>query len=359
MPLELSPMPTVIRDGWWPMYDDATLAAWKRSGDAVSLGDANAVLALRRRDAEALVRVHRVSTLDEYMATVGAYRAFAKRLSISTETMDHMLTCLFRGQSRDYIDGGVLVSRPTAFRSRPLTDEYLSLERNTPLAQDWGQWSSVITRVNDIEDESGELYAFSDPLQPERRTAPSLADRTLSGRLTTNLELMALGMHYGFPTASLDVTPDESVALWFALNVSRTDADGRISYEPNAAPPGTDEGPSVYVYIQRNSVESPVVDLTAGRLTREKASRPFAQRAWALPFYRHASVFGGGMDAGFGRVGGAVQRWPSAIIKPVFEPRAAAEARAMHDTAELFPPDDPLYRALIDAGVPRLARYAV
>ncbi|MEP6495668.1 MAG: hypothetical protein ABJF01_23495 [bacterium] len=354
--MPLSPAPKSIANGWWPMYDDATLLAWKRSGEAVSLGRGSEVLALHI--AEAMVRVHRVTTLDEYMATVSAYRAFAERSSFSTETFDHTLTCLFRGQSRDYIDGGVLVSWPTAFRTRQLTDEYLSLERDTPLAQDWGRWASVIAKVNDVEDESGDLYAFSDPLQPERRTAPPLADRTLSGRLTTNLELMALGMHYGFPTASLDVTPDESLALWFALNVGRTDAGGRICYEPNSGAAGAEEGPSVYVYIQRRSLENPVVDLTAGALTRERASRPFVQRAWALPFHVHASQLGGGMDAGFGRITTPAQRWPSAVIKPMFSPDAAANARSMYSAAELFPSNDTLYRALGDADVPRLARYA-
>jgi hypothetical protein len=206
--------------------------------------------------------------------------------------------------------------------------------------------------------QSGTLYGISDPLEPGRRVAPPHTDRRLSARLTTSLELMALGMHYGFPTASLDVTPDDTVALWFALNVARPGADGRIRYEPTPGLLGAAEGPSVYVYIQRHTGENPVVDLTAGALTRERASRPFVQRAWALPFYRHALHWMGDMDAQFYTISGPAQRWPSAVIKPVFGPQEAARARAAHDVGELFPPDDLLYRALLGADVPRLARYA-
>jgi hypothetical protein len=357
---ELTPQPRAIINGWFPDYEYSILVDWKRIGEAASLGDDSGLPRRKRDQREALIRVHRVTTLEEYTATVRMYRALAERHSIATDTFDHALSCLFRGQTRDYLGADdAIVSWPAVFRSRSLASEYLDLSRDAPMAREWGQWATVITSLTQVGDEAGRLYGFSDPLQPDRKTAPPLADRSLSGRLSTNVELMALGMHYGFPTPSLDVTPDESVALWFALNVGRTDAEGLIHYESNLGTPGTVEGPSVYVFIQRNSSESPVVDLTAAALSRDRALRPFVQHAWALPFYRHAMQLSGGMDSQFGRISAAAKRWPSAVIKPVFGMEEAAKARALHNPLELFPPDDPLYRALHEANVPRLARYAL
>jgi hypothetical protein len=358
MGFELSPRPTGTINGWWPVYKDAELRAFQDRGETALLGDGHDVLASRVYDT-ALVRVHRVTSGDEYLALTNAYRDVAAENSFSTDTFDHTLVCLFRGQTRDYKVGEILVSQPTAFRTPALAHEYLSLERETSLTRDWQPWARAIREITKVEDESGDLYDFSDPLQPHRHVAPRKADRTLSGRLTTNTELMALGMHYGFPTASLDVTPDEHVALWFALNAGSVDGEGRIRYDANLGTPGEIEGPSVYVYIQRSSPENPVVDLTAGSLTPDRASRPFVQRAWAMPFHIHATRWMGDMDAQFGSVSGPALRWPSAVIKPVFKLEEAERLRTMYRAEELFPPDDPLYRALADLDAPRLARYAV
>jgi hypothetical protein len=156
MPPKLSPTPKGIFNGWWPIYDYGTLLAWKRNGEAASLGDDYELLRASRDHAEAVIRVHRVATLDEYLATVGAYRGLAKRHSFSSETFDHTLTCLLRGQSRDYLDArGAIVSQPSAFRSGWLAAEYLDLEGDTTLAREWRQWARVIRQVMDIADQSG------------------------------------------------------------------------------------------------------------------------------------------------------------------------------------------------------------
>jgi len=350
----LLPLPNGMFNGWWPKYDYPTLTKLVREGKAVSVGNDYRILLASFKHSNCIIRVHRVMTLDEYTEIVEAYRSLSKDWSFP----DHSLICLFRGQSQDYYDSRRhLRSLPSVFRSAKLANEYLSMEPDTVLATDWHKWAQIIDQVTSLKDISGPLYGFSDPYQPNRKVAlaPLQFDKTLSARLTTNPNIMALAMHYGFPTASLDVTPNHQVSLWFALHTTQIDEQSVIRYIAN---PGTQGGPSVYVYIQPISKENPTIDLMSIQALRGKADRPFIQSGWALPFYKHSSIWMGDMDAQFFMNPGPCERWPSAIIKPIFSPSELKKARSLYADSELFPSDDPLYQALIAAGSPRLARYA-
>ena len=351
---QIEPAPKGMFNGWWPIYDYPLLQQWAAAGRAVSVGDHYRILGARFKHA-ALIRVHHVTTLEEYQDAVQAYRALSGRL----RHPEYTSSCLFRGQSCDYGGAGYVESKPAAFRSNEMARDYLSSDLESGLGAEWRTWAAVIERVTAVKDESGGLYQFSDPEQPDRKVARGSSDKRLTARLTTNFELMALGMHYGFPTASLDVTPDDAVALWFALHTTTTDEQGALRYVPNGGEPGTAAGPSVYVYLQFDHRENPVVNLTKSEALRGRAHRPFVQSAWGLPFMAHGQSWMGDMDAQFGRVDSPATRWPSAVIKPIFPGEECERARVRYRTADLFPPDDPLYWALLDANAPRLARYAV
>jgi hypothetical protein len=344
-------------DCWYPVYDRAQLDSWAERGMAVQVGCPH-VRDLRRFGLDRyLVQLHRVKTREAFTQVIEWY----KRLSSEwTCTGEATLACLFRGQPQDYRRGDdVIVSRPAAYRSHSVTIDYLGFDETGSLDADWKHWASIIAEATGLENEAGELFGLHDPYQPERKVAASGSVRHAGNHLTTNPQLMAIAMHYGFPTASLDVTPDADVALWFALHAIERDSHDRIRYVPNPSLAGSAGGPSVYVYLQpRDRAEYPTIDLTSIPVLTGRAHRPFVQSAWALPFTKYDMSWIGDMDASFGVVTSLAERWPSAIIKPDFSGDELEAIRRTHSAEELFPKRDPLYQGLIEAKAARLALYA-
>ena len=353
------PKPIGHYDGWWPIYEYDTLTKMKNEGKAISLGEDHSIFHGMFTFSNCLIRIHYARSFLEYSEIVDIYKNLSKEWSKWTNPKIE-LVCLLRGQSKDYINNqGILQSIPSAYRSSDLEQDFLSLSTNNTLASEWLQWASVIKYVTNQDDCSGELYKFSDPTQPGRKVAPKYWDKSLSSRIMTSPVLMAVGMHYGFPTGCLDVTPDQSIALWFSLNSSNINSQGEIKYYPINKNHGTHGGPSVYVYIQPRNFESPTIDLTSINAIKNKAYRPFLQSAWALPFFKYSSVFMGGMEEIIYRISNPQIRMPSAIIKPIFSRKEMKIAQSLHSMEQLFPLKDPLYQALIDVKVSRLAIYSI
>jgi hypothetical protein len=348
--------PRAMIDCWYPIFDGTELASCHQRGLAVEVNCPH-VISLRKFGLDRyLVRLHRVKTRDEFAHVVDWYKALSARWGCTGAAT---LACVFRGQSQDYpVGDGVIASRPAAYRTNSMAVDYLGHESEKPLDRDWRHWARVINDVTGLENESGELFGLRDPEQPERKVAAPRSARNVGNFLTTNPQLMGLAMHYGFPTASLDVTPIADLALWFAIHRIERDSGDRIRYVPNPGKPGTTTGPSVYVYLQpRDRAEFPTIDLTAIPELLGRAHRPFVQSAWALPFTRFDTVWRGDMDAQFGLVTSPAERWPSAVIKPEFSTGDLETSRGTHSAEELFPRRDPLYEALVEAKVPRLALY--
>ena len=318
---------------------------------AVCVGECHDVLGLRGAD-PIFVRQHLVRTLEEARERIQAYRTFAGKFALST---------YFRGQNEDYLRGSHLRVVPAAHRSERWSRAY-GYRGETLVDEQFGPWLKVIQSEFKIEPGTGSLYRFSDPEQPLETIAPPLSDRRAGAQVGTNPLLMAIAMHYGFPTPCLDVSADEAVSIWFALHHAERRSDGALRFAPLATPA---EGaplrsvPSLYIYLQKHSDDNPVVDLRQMVQLTGIAERPFVQSAVALPFLTFASVSNPMMmDAGFGVIQSGAFRYPTAVIKLLFTAGEIYTARPELDSEHLFPKGDCLYQAFMHNQVPELAIYA-
>lgn len=276
------------------------------------------------------VRCHQASSISALFEVIQAYQKLAD---------DFNLQCLFRGQYRDYFDSAqILTVTPASWRS-DFGDEYYLLRSET-LDRMLAPWASVVEELDLSSYSMGRVHWI-------RRSAV---------RILSNPFLLALVMHYGFPTPALDVTPDPWVALWFALHRAIKDEAGHFVYRP-ASEVNSQDRPSLYIYLQQDRPENPVIDISALDGLREHALRPFRQSATALPFVTFDSWQSGGMDSGTGQSSGPSIRWPSAVVKVNFGAQELHSARPDLVADYLFPKDEDLYRKLVEANVPSVAIY--
>jgi hypothetical protein len=115
--------------------------------------------------------------------------------------------------------------------------------------------------------------------------------------------------------------------------------------------------PSIYIYFE-SEVFYPLYDLSAFDPSRTIAERPKRQSAWSLPFtwvgpsnYLRLS---GGPKVSYG----TCPRRPCAVIKLRFEAPEMLEGTVPLNAEYLFPKEEPLYHALLQADVPFLAKLA-
>jgi hypothetical protein len=324
--------------------------ALAEEGKALCVGTCHRVLGLAGDD-PVYVRQHTARTLEDAIQGIKKYRDIAAKYGLSI---------FFRGQNRDYLLDECLNVTPAAARKKDWSQAYALLGK-TFIDEKFRLWNEVIQQELKVEPETGIYYWFSDPDQPTKTVAAPFSDRRDSARISTNPLMMAIAMHYGFPTLCLDVSADEAVSIWFALHQADRDANGAISFSPlvhKVEREPLDSLPSLYIYLQKHDRENPVVELTRIEQLRGVADRPFMQSAVALPFRTFGTFASSLMDGGFANAEGPAFRYPTAIIKLLF---AGAEMHAIRpeiNSDYLFPKSDRLYQALICSQASELAIYA-
>lgn len=282
------------------------------------------------------------------VADVPAYLDICRRYTATAAHGGEGWKCVFRGQWREHrsADGFISVT-PMSWRS----DLHTLYELDAPeLHARLHPWVAVLEAMG-LSGQTGLVHAWRE----DEQTLRFYRDGRSGGRVLTNPYLLALLMHYGFPTPSLDVTPDPAVALWFALHREVRDRVGRVRYA-DVSPSDVDADPVVYVYLQPNRRDHPVVELAGIPELRDIALRPGRQSATALPFrsyFAQQSI----VTQGWATWEEDCHRWPSAAIKPTFTDDELRVAYPELGSAHLFPQDDPVYRELIAARVPDMRVY--
>lgn len=268
--------------------------------------------------------------------SLDAYLALAEQSQVAGEYVT-----LFRGQTRDYLDDRTGISfLPAAFRTRESASEWMLPRFSEEMQRGVTVWLDCL-------EEHGIVSRFVDP--------------RASAQILRTPEILAVMKHYGFPTPSLDASADPLVALWFATHNAVCTAN-RWSHEPFVRPgPGseTTDLPSVYVFQQRiDEQDVPVVDLRGLEALRDVAERPFAQTAFGLPFEWIDHSFSDRIEGGLGLTSSTEYRYPSVLIKIDFGADELLARQPDLSARTLFPPDDPIYRALLESRAPQLAVYA-
>lgn len=293
------------------------------------------------------IRTHVAQSLDSYYTIAKAYQSFA-------ENYDNYF-CLFRGQNRDYFDEDQCLSvLPTAWRSK-LRFEYSQFYSET-LNNKLIPWLKVIENEISFSAQSHLVINYKEKRDTES-VHRQFRNNTPGVRIITNPYLLALAMHYGFPTPTLDVTSDPDVGLWFALNRPQRKNKGKIKYTPvnigdNSA------SPSVYIYLQSAHEQNPVIQLTNLKKIKEKAPRALRQRAFALPFWIPnviSAVRGGQTSWIYADI--LAHRWPSAVIEIQFPEEDLHNARPDFDVDFFFPKNDLFYEKLVELNAPEINIY--
>jgi len=204
-------------------------------------------------------------------------------------------------------------------------------------------------------------------------------DTSPRASVSTNIMLLSILQHYGFPTPSLDVTAEASVALWFALHTCRA-SRGKFRYEtvtplvgPRRKDPPQEQSdiPSVLIFLQPPGF-SAVNVLTSVETLRGIADRPFRQQAVLLPF-AGLSVAPvelpvtsaereqiGSLPSPrqlVSKTGTPAYRIPAAMIKIYFSEKELRTASSELTAEYLFPTDEPLNARLLSSKAPHLAVY--
>jgi hypothetical protein len=297
------------------------------------------------------IRRHDVYSLADFLELCRAYRSLAARHRRSG------VKCFFRGQFREYLNaaGSINVS-PASWRA-DVPNCYrgsYSSELNKLLRP----WDGVLEGLG-VSVETGARAV--DTSKVSSRTVYFAEDNSAFARILTNAYLLSTVMHYGFPTSALDVTPKPLVALWFALHRAMRDGENRIFFE-SVEKDSPDADPTVYVYIQTDEDQCPIVELGKIRELREVMLRPFRQSASALLFdllwmeHRPGEWFPG--QPRFANRTETKLRWPSAVIRVHFGAEELASSQPELTSDFLFPKEDLLYQRLLEAKAPELCVFA-
>lgn len=272
--------------------------------------------------------------------------------------------CMYRGQTCDYFDdNGNLRVMPASFRTSELRELFAWIPgaRTSPLDDKLHTWE---TTLRSCGVDTGTRLKNETPLAGGGSVYINETAATV--RVACNHEFGAILQHYGFTTPHLDVTDSAAVALYFALQQTKK-GPGGIRFEP--APEKTRDGigpasalepaPSIHVYIVAPGLEpwAPYVDLGSLESLVTVARRPVVQRAHSLTCVEHERGLSGNPHYPHRFSVQYHLRFPAAIIKLGFAYSAARDHFEPFTQNQLFPTDEPIYRALLDADAPYLVRY--
>jgi FRG domain len=361
-----------VRDdesGGWHLHYPGLPSSWvqcfsKEEAAALRASDRAVIVTYRQR--RFLIPQYRALCLADFTRFVDKFRAF--------ETLEGGVLCFFRGQTRDYFDEiGSLGCLPAGYRAAKWLKRYHGFGQ-VQLDKELKVWDKIL--VGEFGVNAGSQLGFE---QKAKGFGRFYADTSPSARVWTNIMLLSILQHYGFPTPSLDVTADPLVALWFALHTC-LESRGKFRYETvrplvgprRKGPPQTQSDvPSVLIFLQHPGL-SAVNVLTSVEALRGVAERPFRQQAVSLPFASKSvspvelPVYPWERE----RIGSLpsprqlvrttdtpTHRIPAAMIKIYFSEEELRTARSELTAEYLFPTDEPLYTRLLSSKAPHLAVY--
>jgi hypothetical protein len=298
---------------------------------------------------------------------VDKFRAF--------ETPEGGILCFFRGQTRDYFDeAGSLGCLPAGYRNAKWLKRYKGMDDQAQLEKELAVWEKIL--VGEFGVNVASQLGFEQKAEGFRSF---YVDTSPRASVSTNIMLLSILQHYGFPTPSLDVTAEASVALWFALHTCRA-SRGKFRYEtvtplvgPRRKDPPQEQSdiPSVLIFLQPPGF-SAVNVLTSVETLRGIADRPFRQQAVLLPF-AGLSVAPvelpvtsaereqiGSLPSPrqlVSKTGTPAYRIPAAMIKIYFSEKELRTASSELTAEYLFPTDEPLNARLLSSKAPHLAVY--
>jgi len=285
----------------------------------------------------------------------------AERYKLMSHGLFGETFCLFRGQSQDYYDHGCFCCPPPAYRTREWQDRFSC--DNKSLADELVRWEAVLGRLG-ADLRTGVAAFESQRVDDQHAVFRSNIDNSPAARITSNREFLAILQHYGFPTASLDVTTDLFVAVWFALHKGVRDERRAIRFEPRTSVPSYVRGtpfelrgiPSIQIYLE-NPELGVIHRLIDSEFLKGTARRPFAQQAFSLPFTEYSVRFSTPNKLNL-KVARPSFRSPVVVIKLHFAAEELARHRPDLTIDELFPKEEALYKELLRAEAPHLDRYA-
>jgi hypothetical protein len=290
---------------------------------------------------------HLAHTPRDLVNFLAEYQRFAERFASR---------CLLRGQNRDYFDEGELSVEPSAFRTPRLRGLFAGRPHWSRLDEQLTLWEPILCSVG-IDVDSRVKHR----LRLEHGGEVSLHARHAAARIASNPELGAILQHYGFPTPHLDVTSSAAVALYFALHKSTKTRAGLCFKPVDVRRLGSvsliEPFPSIHVYFSSAhfDLRAETVDLCSLQDLIRVARRPSAQHAYSLTCVAH--------DVGLAPKSFLSYstdyhpRRPVAIIKVAFPYASASGCFEPLTQRELFPTDEPIYKALLRARAPHLVRY--
>lgn len=270
------------------------------------------------------------------------------------------LKVLFRGQTRDYYDGsGCHTVLPAAFRPNAespfgnITDIKLVKSKLMP-------WINFLDENNihlgdslrfEVVDESGiGILRFFE-------TGP------FSGKSPSDA-IIGILQHYGFPTYFIDISVNELVSLWFALNQAIQTSGNCIRMTPLNQKPLPDNWdspmdianwPCLMVYLfKEDDFEHPIIDLRSLDKFNVDAIRPIAQEAFVTPFKRTTKAQP--QDAIWTYDTNSF-KWPHCVIKLSFGVQELNNMFPDLNRHTLLPDNDPLYQTLLELNLPGVVKY--
>ena len=319
--------------------------AWLTDRAAEQLRAAGRLVSTR---SDHVIPQHVARTPNDLEALLAEYQSFAESLSSR---------CVLRGQSRDYFDDdGFLSVLPYSFRTPELRDEFeWTLRRSSRLDDMLSAWESVLSSLGIDVDSLGRKERILDGQKI------IVHDRAATTRVASNPQFGAILQHYGFPTPHLDATDSAAVALYFALHHARITPDGLL-YEPVEGADGAarkEPIPTLHIFLAHSPLDlsAPTIELQSLLDLVQVARRPVVQQAHSLTFVvHHFDVVG--VEHRVLYAERFFPRFPVAVVKLSFSYALAAKRFGALAQRELFPRDEPLYKALLSANAPRLTRYA-
>ena len=344
----------------------------------------NQAVTVTSRDQRFLIPQYQAFCLSDFTQIVDKFRA---------RESPGFISCFFRGQTRDYFDeAGSLGCLPSGYRNAKWLNRYKGMwfdemghlvDDGAQLEKELAVWEKIL--VGEFGVNVASQLGFE--RKPEKIEGgyllSSYVDTSPRASISTNIMLLSICQHYGFPTPSLDVTSDPLVALWFALHTCRA-SRGKFRYEtvtplvgprPKGPPQEQADIPSVLIFLQ-NPRFSAVNVLTSVKTLEGVAHRPFRQKAVLLPFASH-SVTPVGLPLppavpkeigslpslvaaralGVDEIVTWTDRIPAAMIKICFSEKELRTASSELTAEYLFPTDEPLYARLLSSKAPNLAVY--
>jgi tetratricopeptide (TPR) repeat protein len=268
------------------------------------------------------------------------------RLAKVTPEYGHLV---YRGQIQDWRAGDELSLEPALLRSTRSDEEIesaLGLWRLTlePFLGNVAHRSAGAMTHKGVD---SSVYVHPPPFSRTGRLLELIYSPELGGTM----------QHYGFPTDFLDVTRDPAIALWFALHCGREDERGLITYSRHQWTGDTDfdHWPSIYLmFLPR----SQMIDLTDGCISQFTSTRVFRQKAalascliYDEPGLKPIPHISTHPD---------IRDWsPDVVFILKLDPQGDWTRSELPHPSELFPTEDEIYQALLNAGAPDARSYHV